>query len=137
MLLLDVTHDLGRYPHHHLSGRYVLSIRHNASLPHNAPLPDLNIEAYDRTHPDNGIVGDGVPVEHRPVANSHVFPNSTDPIGSDVHNGQRIPAGKMVMGVPAEIVGNVQQKHKDFWVYGKQLYVDLAKRYPQELEQIG
>lgn len=57
--------------------------------------------------------------------------------GSVVPNGQRIPPGKTVMGVPAEIVGEVQQKHKDFWVYGKQLYVDLAKRYPQELEQIG
>lgn len=57
--------------------------------------------------------------------------------GCVVPNGQHIPPGKMVMGVPAEIVGDIQQKHKDFWVYGKQLYVDLAKRYPQELEQIG
>jgi carbonic anhydrase/acetyltransferase-like protein (isoleucine patch superfamily) len=57
--------------------------------------------------------------------------------GCVVPNGQHIPAGKMVMGVPAEIVGDVQQKHKDFWLYGKQLYVDLAKRYPQEFEQVG
>ena len=57
--------------------------------------------------------------------------------GSVVPNGHRIPPGKMVMGVPAKIVGDVQQKHKDFWIYGKQLYCDLAKRYPQEFEQIG
>ena len=57
--------------------------------------------------------------------------------GCVVPNGQHIPAGKMIMGVPAEIVGEVQQNHKDFWIYGKQLYVDLAKRYPQEFEQIG
>ena len=57
--------------------------------------------------------------------------------GCVVPNGQHIQPGKMVMGVPARIVGDVQQKHKDFWVYGKQLYVDLAKRYPHELEQIG
>ncbi len=56
--------------------------------------------------------------------------------GCVVSNGQRIPPGKMVVGVPAKIIGDVQQKHKEFWVYGKQLYVDLARRYPKELERI-
>ena len=56
--------------------------------------------------------------------------------GSVVPNGQHIPPGKMVIGVPAKIVGDVQQKHKDFWIYGKQLYVDLAKKYRREFKRI-
>ena len=57
--------------------------------------------------------------------------------GCVVPNGQQIPPGKLVMGVPARITGDVQEKHRQFWNYGKQLYIDLAKRYPQEFEQIG
>jgi carbonic anhydrase/acetyltransferase-like protein (isoleucine patch superfamily) len=56
--------------------------------------------------------------------------------GCVVPQGKRIPAGKMVVGVPAQISGNVKQRHKEFWTYGKQLYVDLAKRYPRELEKM-
>lgn len=56
--------------------------------------------------------------------------------GCVVTSGEHIPPGKMVVGVPAKIVGGVQQKHKDFWTCGKQLYVDLAKRYPAEFEKI-
>lgn len=37
----------------------------------------------------------------------------------------------------ARVVGDVQQHHKDFWTYGKQLYVDLAARCPRDLERIG
>jgi carbonic anhydrase/acetyltransferase-like protein (isoleucine patch superfamily) len=57
--------------------------------------------------------------------------------GSVVPQEEHIPAEKIVMGIPAKIIGDVQLRHKDFWTYGKQLYCDLAKRYPQEFEQIG
>jgi carbonic anhydrase/acetyltransferase-like protein (isoleucine patch superfamily) len=56
--------------------------------------------------------------------------------GSVVPNGQLIPPGKTVMGVPAQIVGNITEEQKEFWVWGKQLYVDLAHQYPQALERI-
>ena len=57
--------------------------------------------------------------------------------GCVVPNGKLIPAGKMVMGVPARIVGNITEEQKEFWLWGKQLYVDLAHQYPQALERIG
>jgi len=57
--------------------------------------------------------------------------------GSVVPRGVEIPAEKVVAGVPAKIVGDVQTHHKEFWTHGKQLYVDLAHRYPQEFERIG
>jgi carbonic anhydrase/acetyltransferase-like protein (isoleucine patch superfamily) len=48
-----------------------------------------------------------------------------------------IPDGKIAAGVPCKIIGDVQEKHKTFWTYGKQLYIDLAKDYPAKFERIG
>jgi len=56
--------------------------------------------------------------------------------GCVVPSGMSVPAGKIVVGVPGTVAGDVQQSHKDFWLYGKQLYVDLAHRYPKELQRI-
>lgn len=47
-----------------------------------------------------------------------------------------IPDGKITGGVPFKIIGDVKKKHKDFWTYGKQLYVDLAKEYPGKLVKV-
>lgn len=47
-----------------------------------------------------------------------------------------IPDEKITGGVPFKIIGDVKQKHKDFWTYGKQLYVDLAKDYPEKFEKL-
>jgi len=57
--------------------------------------------------------------------------------GAVVPWGAHIPAEKVAAGVPARVVRDVKQRDKDFWTYGKQLYVDLAKQYPLELERIG
>ncbi len=57
--------------------------------------------------------------------------------GSVVPRGVEIPAEKVVAGVPAKIVQEVQNHHKEFWTQGKQLYVDLAHQYPKEFEWIG
>ena len=47
-----------------------------------------------------------------------------------------IPDEKITGGVPFKIIGDVKQKHKDFWTYGKQLYVDLARDYPDKFEKL-
>ncbi len=57
--------------------------------------------------------------------------------GCVVPSGTRIPAEKLAVGVPAQIAGDVQERHKEFWTYGKQLYVDLAALYPEQFERIG
>jgi carbonic anhydrase/acetyltransferase-like protein (isoleucine patch superfamily) len=57
--------------------------------------------------------------------------------GCVVTNGQKVPPEKLIVGVPGRIIGDVQERHKEFWRYGKQLYVDLAKRYPSALEKIS
>lgn len=48
-----------------------------------------------------------------------------------------IPDEKIIGGVPYTIIGEVQQKHKDFWTYGKQLYVDLAREYPEKFQRVS
>jgi carbonic anhydrase/acetyltransferase-like protein (isoleucine patch superfamily) len=57
--------------------------------------------------------------------------------GCVIPRGMKISSDTMVVGVPATIVGEVRQDQKDFWRYGKQLYIDLAHRYEKELERIG
>jgi len=47
-----------------------------------------------------------------------------------------IPDEKIVSGVPFKILSDVLPRHKEFWEYGKQLYVDLAKEYPSKLKRI-
>jgi len=47
-----------------------------------------------------------------------------------------IPDEKITGGVPFKIIGDVKQKHKDFWTYGKQLYVDLARDYPDKFKKL-
>lgn len=47
-----------------------------------------------------------------------------------------IPDEKITGGVPFKIIGDVKQKHKDFWTYGKQIYVDLARDYPGKFEKL-
>ncbi len=49
--------------------------------------------------------------------------------GSVVPNGKTIPPGVIVAGNPAREIGPVEARHRDFWNYGKDLYVDLARRY--------
>ncbi len=37
---------------------------------------------------------------------------------------------------PFKIIGDVKQKHKDFWTHSKQLYVDFANDYPGKVEEL-
>jgi carbonic anhydrase/acetyltransferase-like protein (isoleucine patch superfamily) len=49
--------------------------------------------------------------------------------GSTVKMGQKVPPRVVARGNPARIVRDVAEKDKEFWNWGKQLYVDLAKEY--------
>ncbi|MBW1767072.1 MAG: gamma carbonic anhydrase family protein [Deltaproteobacteria bacterium] len=57
--------------------------------------------------------------------------------GCVVPKGKIIPDGKIAAGTPYRIIGDTLEKHKAFWTYGKQLYIDLAKEYPQKFKRIG
>ena len=47
-----------------------------------------------------------------------------------------IPREKIAAGIPCKIIGKTREKHKKFWTYGKQLYIDLAKEYPEKFQRI-
>jgi len=57
--------------------------------------------------------------------------------GCVVPRGNEIPDEKIAAGTPYKIIGNTLERHKKFWTYGKQLYIDLAKEYPDKFERIG
>ncbi len=51
--------------------------------------------------------------------------------GAVVPNGTRVPPGVIVAGNPAREIGRVGDRHRSFWTYGKDLYVDLTRRYAE------
>lgn len=49
--------------------------------------------------------------------------------GGVVKMKQVIPSGVVAAGNPVRVVRGLSQKDRDLWDYGKQLYIDLAKKY--------
>jgi len=49
--------------------------------------------------------------------------------GCVVKRRQKVPEGVVVSGNPAKISRKVNAKDEKFWEWGKQLYIDLAKKY--------
>lgn len=54
-----------------------------------------------------------------------------------VRSGQEIPPGKVAIGVPVQVVGDVEDRHRAMWSYAKRLYQDLARRYPTGLSEVS
>ena len=58
--------------------------------------------------------------------------------GGVVKQKQKIEARVVAAGNPVKIVRPVSEKDIEFWTYGKQLYVDLAKKYLESgMEAVG
>jgi len=49
--------------------------------------------------------------------------------GSILKLKQIIPPGVVAVGNPSKVVRKITEKDQEFWNMGKQLYVDLAKKY--------
>jgi len=49
--------------------------------------------------------------------------------GAVAKMNQRVPTGVVVAGNPAKVIRNVTPEDEEFWKTGKQLYIDLAKKY--------
>lgn len=58
--------------------------------------------------------------------------------GSVVRMNQMVPAKKVAAGNPARVVRPVNDKDNEMWNWGKQVYIDLAKKYLDEgMEAVG
>lgn len=56
--------------------------------------------------------------------------------GAVVKNNQEIPAGKVAVGIPAKVIADVTPEYKDQWLKFKNIYVDLARTYRQDLKRL-
>jgi carbonic anhydrase/acetyltransferase-like protein (isoleucine patch superfamily) len=56
--------------------------------------------------------------------------------GAVVTSGTSIPDGKVAVGVPAKIVRDTSDSDKQVWTKYKDVYADLALRYPRGLKRI-
>lgn len=56
--------------------------------------------------------------------------------GCVVKNKQIVEDGKIVVGIPAKIVGEVSKEYQKLWTGYKNIYVKLALRYPEKLETV-
>lgn len=56
--------------------------------------------------------------------------------GAVVRNRQEIPARAIAVGVPARIIGSIEEAYIAEWTRFKQIYVDLARRYPEGLVRL-
>ncbi len=57
--------------------------------------------------------------------------------GSVVPNRHEIPAGAIAVGVPAHVIGHVDDALREKWMNSKRIYVDLAHNNRQRLRRIG
>jgi len=89
-----------------------VTIGHGAMI-HNAQIKDYAVIGMRATISDYAIVGEWAIIGEMGL----------------VKNSQNVPDGVVAVGVPVKIMGKVDKKQKEFWSYGKKLYVEMAHRY--------
>ena len=96
-----------------------VTVGHGAMI-HNAVIERDAVIGMRATISDDARVGEGAIVGEAAL----------------VRHRQEIPAGKIAVGVPARVVGPVRDDQRARWQRGKELYIDLARRYPSGLVEI-
>ncbi len=99
-------------------GRRV-TLGHGAMV-HNATIEDDAVIGMRATISDFAVVGKGALVGEMGL----------------VKRRQQVPAGKIAVGVPVKVIGDVSDANRDMTVWAKDIYVDLAKRYSRGLREI-
>ena len=92
-------------------GRFV-TVGHGAMI-HNAQIKDYAVIGMRATISDYSVVGEWAIIGEMGL----------------VKNSQHVPDGRVAVGVPVRVVGEVDKKQKEFWSYGKKLYIEMAHRY--------
>ncbi|MFQ6128430.1 MAG: gamma carbonic anhydrase family protein [Thermoplasmata archaeon] len=101
-------------------GEYV-TIGHNATI-HNCAVGDFAVIGMSGTVSDYAQVGKWAVVGE----------------GAVVTNKQEIPPGKIAVGIPAKIIGDVSEEYKEQWKSFKEIYVGFAKeRYSKGLRRLS
>ena len=100
-------------------GRYV-TLGHGSVI-HNATIHDYAVIGMGAVVSDWATVGEWAVVGE----------------GAVVRQRQQIPSGKIAVGVPAKLLDKeVSEDYKTQWSKFKDVYTDLAQRYPKGLKEI-
>ena len=97
----------------------------NVTLGHGCIIHNANI-SDDAVIGMGAIVSDYATVGHWAVVGE----------GAVVKMRSEIPAGKIAVGVPAKVIGEIQEHHREDLSRFKAIYRDLAQRYPKGLKQM-
>lgn len=89
-----------------------VTVGHGAMI-HNARIKDYAVIGMRATISDYSMVGEWAIIGEMGL----------------VKNSQHVPDSTVAVGVPVRVTGKVSKGQKDFWSYGKQLYVEMARRY--------
>jgi len=87
---------------------------------------------HNATVKDEAVVGMGAIVSDYAVVGRWSIVGE----GAVVRAHFEVPDGKIVVGVPAKVIGDIQDHHKEELARFKHIYQDLAKRYPVGLKKI-
>jgi carbonic anhydrase/acetyltransferase-like protein (isoleucine patch superfamily) len=86
---------------------------------------------HNATLKDNAVIGIGAILTDFCVVGDWAI------IGEGAVVRGEVPDGKIAVGIPAKIIGDVTERHKQEWIYYKAKYAELAsKRYPKGLKRI-
>lgn len=100
-------------------------IEKNVTVGHGAILHNCTIR-------DHAVIGMGAIVSDYAVVGRWGVVGE----GCVVKNKQVIPDEKIVVGIPAKIIGDVSEEYKAQWNKFKDIYIDLAERsYPRSLKK--
>jgi len=105
---------------------------------------------------DETVIGDRVTVGHGAmIHNAHIETGATigmravisdfSVVGEGalvgeqalVRRNQKVPPRSIAVGVPARVIGEVGSDQADMMVWAKEVYVDLARRYPRGLREVS
>ncbi len=86
---------------------------------------------HNATVQDNAVIGIGAILTDFSVVGNWAI------IGEGAVVRGEIPAGAIAVGVPARVIGEVTEKHREEWRNYKEKYAELARvRYPRGLRRV-
>ncbi len=86
---------------------------------------------HNATVKDNAVIGVGAILTDFSVVGDWAI------VGEGAVVRGEIPDGKIAVGVPAKVIGDVKPSQKEEWQYYKDKYAELARdRYPKGLKRI-
>jgi len=103
----------------------------NTMIGHNVTLGPGCI-VHNATIRDDAVIGMGAIVSDYAIVGSWSIVGE----GAVVRARFEVPDGKIAVGIPAKIISDVKDHHKEELVKFKEVYRDLAKRYPKGLKKI-